>query len=114
MSSRSNWREKLSVSPSRMECELAMKLQDSGLPYQTQVEVPVMTVDFYFPTQPRPTLVFIDGRPHLSVAQATKDEELRGLLRKRGYRVLELGYNSYSDRKRDEFYKAILQSLGRE
>ena len=91
-----------------------IKLQDSGIPYQTQVEVPITTVDFYFPTQPRPTLVFVDGRPHLSIAQTVKDEELRSLLRKRGYRVLELAYNSYSDRKRNEFYKAILQSLGRE
>jgi len=97
-----------------METELAIKLQDSGIPYQTQVEVPITTVDFYFPTQPRPTLLFIDGRPHLSIAQTTKDEELRTLLRKRGYKVLELSYSSYSDKKRDEFYSTILQSLGRD
>lgn len=106
-----NWREKLSVNPSRMECELAIKLQDSGVPYQTQVEIPITTVDFYFPTQPRPTLVFVDGRPHLSAAQAAKDEELRTLLRRRGYRVLELSYSSYSDRKRDEFYQTIRETI---
>ncbi|HZY94088.1 MAG TPA: hypothetical protein VFE98_04400 [Candidatus Bathyarchaeia archaeon] len=97
-----------------MECELAIKLQNSGIMYQTQVEVPITTVDFYFPTQPRPTLVFVDGRPHLSIAQTVKDEELRILLRKRGYRVLELVYKCNSDKKRDEFHKALLQSLGRE
>ena len=95
-----------------MESELAIKLQDSGIPYQTQVEVPITTVDFYFSTQPRPMLVFVDGRPHLSIAQTVKDEELRILLRKRGYRVLELAYNSYSDKKRDDFYRSILDSLG--
>ncbi len=97
-----------------METELAIKLQNSGIPYQTQVEVPITTVDFYFPTQPRPILVFVDGRPHLSVAQASKDEELRTLLRRRGYRVLELVYNSYSDKKRDEFYQFIVDSIGKQ
>jgi very-short-patch-repair endonuclease len=97
-----------------METELAIKLQDSGISYQTQVEIPITTVDFCFPTQPRPTLLFVDGRPHLSLAQTSKDEELRSLLRKRGYRVLELAYSNYSDKKRDEFYKLILETLGRE
>jgi len=31
-----------------------------------------------------------------------KDEELRSLLRKRGYRVLELNYENYSDKKRNQ------------
>src|SRR5438552_19091624 len=44
--------------------------------------------------------------------QSIKDEELRTLLRKKGYRVLELFYDSYSDKKRDELYRQILASLG--
>src|SRR5207253_9283564 len=111
---RSNWRERLFVNPSRMELELATRLQSSGIYYQTQVEVPITTVDFYFPTEPRPTLVFIDGRPHLTLAQMIKDEELRNLLRKRGYRVVELAYTGYSDKKRDEVCRQLLTSLGRQ
>jgi hypothetical protein len=42
-----------------------------------------------------------------------KDEELRTLLRKRGYRVLELSYGSYTDKKRDELYREIMNGLGR-
>jgi hypothetical protein len=42
-----------------------------------------------------------------------KDEELRSLLRKRGYRILELSYSSYSDKRRDGLYGAILNALGR-
>ena len=113
-SQRSNWRERLSVNPSRMERELAIKLESSGIQYQTQVEVSVTTADFYFATEPRPTLVFIDGRPHLTTAQMIKDEELRTLLRKRGYKVVELAYNDYSDRKRDELYQQLLNGLCRE
>ena len=97
-----------------MEQELALKLQDSGIRYLTQVEIPVTTVDFYFPLEPRPLLVFVDGRVHHRRAQMVKDEELRSLLRKRGYRVLELYYNSYSNKKRDQLYKEILNSLGKE
>src|SRR5438552_17927836 len=111
-SQRSDWRERLFVNPSRMERELAMKLESSRIGYQTQVEVPITTADFYFATEPRPTLVFVDGKPHLRTAQMIKDEELRSLLSKRGYKVVELAYNSYSDMKRDELYQQLLSSIG--
>src|SRR5216683_878929 len=109
---RSDWSERLNASPSRMEQELAIKLQDNGIQYLTQVEIPVTIADFYFPVQPRPLLVFVDGRVHLGRAQCVKDEELRSLLRKRGYRVLELAYNGYSDEKRDQLFEAILDAIG--
>ena len=96
-----------------MEQKLALKLQDNGIPYLTQVEIPVTTADFYFPLEPRPLLVFVDGRVHLRKSQMVKDEELRSLLRKKGYRILELYYNSYSDKKKDQLYEEILNSLGK-
>ena len=96
-----------------MEQELAVKLQDNGIHYQTQVEIPVTVADFYFPLESRPLLVFVDGRVHLGPAQMAKDEEVRTLLRKRGYRVLELCYDSYSDKKRDQLYEQILNDLRR-
>jgi len=110
----SDWRERLHPNPSRMEQELAIKLQDNGIYYQTQVEIPVTTADFYFPLETRPLIVFIDGRVHLGTAQIAKDEELRSLLRKRGYRILELNYNNYSDKKRDLLYEELLDSIGTE
>ena len=97
-----------------METELAIKLQYYGIHYLTQVEIPITTVDFYFPTSPRPTLVFVDGLPHLRTIQMAKDEELRTLLRKRGYNVMEQVYHNYSDKKRDELYQEIVKQLGRE
>ena len=112
-SQRSNWRERLHDNPSRMEQELAIKLQEGGVRYQTQVEIPVTTADFYFPVEPRPVLAFVDGWVHLGRTQTVKDEELRSLLRKKGYRVLELCYSNYSDKKRDELYEEILVSLRR-
>ncbi len=48
------------------------------------------------------------------MTQMIKDEELRSLLRKKGYRILELYYDSYSDKKRDRLYEEILNSLGKE
>src|SRR5437879_12623863 len=111
-SQRSDWRERLTANPSRMEQELAIKLQDDGIRYQTQVEIPLTTADFYFPLETRPLIVFVDGRVHLGTAQMAKDEELRTILRKRGYRILELCYNSYSDKRRDQLYKQVLDSLG--
>jgi hypothetical protein len=40
-----------------------------------------------------------------------KDEEVRSLLRKRGYKILELPYTSYSDKKRDELYQDIITNF---
>ena len=57
--------------------------------------------------------MFIDGRVHLRTAQMAKDEELRTLLWKRGYRILELCYDGYSDKKRDQLYEQILNDLRR-
>src|SRR5690348_1456101 len=99
---RSDWHERLRANPSRMEQELAFKLQEDRIFYQTQVEIPVTTADLYFPTQRRPLIVFVDGRIHLGKTQTVKDEELRTLLTKKGYRNLGLSYNSYSHKKRDE------------
>jgi len=96
-----------------MEQELAFELQRDGVRYLTQVEIPVTTADFYFSLDPRPLLVFVDGQVHLRTKQMMKDEELRTLLRKRGYRVLELSYEDYSDLKRDILYKEILNSLAK-
>jgi len=96
-----------------MEHELALKLQDDRVNYLTRVEIPVTTADFYFPLEPRPLIVFVDGPVHLKTTQMMKDEELRTLLRKRGYRILELSYGSYSDKKRDELYREILNGLGK-
>jgi very-short-patch-repair endonuclease len=96
-----------------MEQELAIRLQDEGIRYQTQVEIPVTTADLYFPTQPRPLIVFVDGQVHLGKTQICKDEELRTLLRRKGYRVLELFYKSYSVKKRDELFREILDILGK-
>src|SRR5881296_3416981 len=110
-SQRSDWRERLHANPSRMEQELGIRLQEDRIGYQTQVEIPVTTADFYFPVQPRPLLVFVDGRVHLGKAQSVKDEELRSLLRKRGYGVLELPYTGYSDKRRDQLYEQIIDSL---
>ena len=112
-SQRSDWHERLHANPSRMEQELAIRLQDDGIRYQTQVEIPVTTADFYFPMNPRPLIMFVDGRVHLKSSQMAKDEELRTLLRRRGYRVLELCYDSYSDKKRDQLYEQILSDLRR-
>ncbi len=68
---------------------------------------------FYFPLETRPLIVFVDGWVHLGKSQMLKDEELRSLLRKRGYRILELSYISYSDKKRNELYEEIRNSLSK-
>ena len=97
-----------------MEEELAINLQQDQISYRTQVEIPITTADFYFAVEPRPLLVFDDGPIHFKTSQMLKDEETRTLLRKKGYRILELSYDNYSDKKRDQLYKEIQNNLGKE
>src|SRR5947199_4359913 len=104
-SQRSDWRERLHANPSRMEQELAINLEHDRIHYLTQVEIPITTADFYFPLEPRPLIVFVDGRVHLKTSQMIKDEELATLIRKSGYAILELCYGSYTDKKRDQLYE---------
>src|SRR5205809_3114768 len=111
---RSDWRERLHANPSRMEQELAINLQQDHISYQTQVEIPITTADVYFPIEPRPLLVLVDGPVHLTTWQMLKDEETRTLLRKKGYRILELSFDNYSVRKRDQLYREIRNNLGKE
>jgi len=94
-----------------MEQELAINLEHDRIHYLTQVEIPITTADFYFPLEPRPLIVFVDGPVHLKTSQMTKDEETRTLLRKKGYRILELQYDNYTDKKRDRLYQEILGLL---
>src|SRR6266516_5605375 len=98
-SERSEWRERVHTSPSRMEQELAIRLQDNRVSYLAQVEIPVTTADLYFPIEPRPLIVFVDCRVHLKTSQMIKDEETRTLLRKKGYRILEQKYDNNSGKK---------------
>src|SRR2546421_9180227 len=56
---RSDWRERLHANSSRMEQELAFKLQEDRIFRLTQVEMLVTTADFCFPTQPRSLIVFV-------------------------------------------------------
>jgi|SRR6266511_1245390 len=70
------------------------------------------TADFHVPLESRPLIVFVDGPVHLKTNQMIKDEETRTLLRKRGFRILELYYQSYSDKKRDQLFQEVLAALG--
>ena len=60
-----------------MEQELAIKFEHDRINYLTQVEIPITTVDFYFALEPRPLIVFVDGRVHLNTSQMIKDELLK-------------------------------------
>jgi len=69
------------------------KLQDDRIQYQTQVEIPVATVDFYFSLESRPLLVFVDdpgpswnrtdgkGRRTTPAATEKRIQNLRTILR---------------------------------
>ena len=108
---RSDWRERVYANPSRMEREITIRLQDDQIGYLTQAEILVTTADLYFPLEPRPLLVFVDGQVHHGTAQMAKDEELRALTEERIQNPRTI-LRQYSDKKRDQLYQEILDNLG--
>jgi very-short-patch-repair endonuclease len=107
------WKQRLSQNPSTIELLLAERLQKDKIRYRTQEPLWVSSADFYFETRTRPLVVFIDGPPHLDMAQALKDDIYRRAIRRAGYHVLELAYKSPSDKVVEEFYNQIQAELAR-
>jgi len=103
----------MAVPVSSMEYRLAEKLQADHIQYLTQEPLYVTSADFYFPTSPRPLVVFVDGPPHLTENQARKDDIYRTALRHSGYRVLELPYKYDNEKTLIELYEAIRKELAK-
>jgi very-short-patch-repair endonuclease len=103
----------MAVAVSSMEWKIAERLQADHINYQTQVPLPITSCDFYFPTSPRPLVVFIDGPPHLEQNQMRKDDIYRTALRHSGYRVLELPYSNDSEKQCEQLYEQIRKELYR-
>ena len=94
-----------------MEQELAIKLQEDGLRYHTQVEIPVTTADFYFPLESRPLLRV---RRWSGPSRGTTDGEGRRItitLTEKRIQVLEIFHDDYSDKKRDQLHEQVLAEL---
>lgn len=99
------------VTVSSMERRIAMQLDKDHVRYTTQEPLAVTSADFYFPTVPRPLVVFLDGKPHLKEHQRAKDEVFRSALRLAGYRVLEIPYEGRSMRTFNAIYEQIRNEL---
>ena len=105
-----SWRERLHVSPSRMEQEVLIALDNRGVYPLTDKEFCVQSTkpDFYFPDQR--LAVYLDGPTHLGKEE--RDEALRQLLSKRyGVKVLSIPYNRYSKSERGRIINAIMEAL---
>jgi very-short-patch-repair endonuclease len=107
------WKQRMAVTVSNMEYRIAARLTKDSIRYLTQEPLSITTCDFYFPTVPRPLVVFIDGPPHLEQARMVKDEIFRTAIRKSGYRVLELPYVTNNDKTFETLYQSIRDELAR-
>ena len=103
----------MAVTVSAMEIRIAERLNRDGIRYLTQEPLMVTTADFYFPTPPKPLVVFLDGPPHLEDSQIKKDDIFRTAIRKAGYGVLELPYSGQSQTTCDKLYESIREELAR-
>src|SRR5437762_7263005 len=107
------WRQRMAVTVSAMEIRIAERLNMDGVRYLTQEPLFVSSADFYFPTIPKPLVVFLDGPPHLEDAQIRKDDIFRTAIRKAGYRVLELPYAGESDKTCENLYQSTREELAK-
>ena len=88
-----------------------MQLDKDHVRYTTQEPLAVTSADFYFPTSPKPLVVFLDGHPHTKAHQQAKDEIFRSALRLAGYKLLEIPYKGGSIRTFEAIYKQIRDEL---
>src|SRR5437762_13884746 len=107
------WKQRMAVRVSAMEIRIAAKLTGDNIRYLTQEPLFISSADFYFPTAPKPLVVFLDGPPHLEESQIRKDDIFRTAIRKAGYRVLELAYSGESQTTCDKLYESIREELAR-
>jgi len=103
----------MAVNVSAMEIRIAERLNRDGIRYLTQEPLFISSADFYFPTAPKPLVVFLDGPPHLEDSQIRKDDIFRTAIRKAGYRILELPYSGDSQTTCDKLYESIREELAR-
>src|SRR5467141_1250702 len=107
------WKQRMAVTVSQMEYRIAARLTRDNIRYLTQEPLFVSSADFYFPTVPKPLVVFLDGPPHLEDNQIKKDDIFRTAIRKAGYKVLELPYSGDSQITCDKLYETIREELVR-
>src|SRR5437762_3045651 len=107
------WKQRMAVPVSAMEIRIAAKLTRDNIRYLTQEPLFISSADFYFPTVPKPLVVFLDGPPHLEDSQIRKDDVFRTAIHKAGYRVLELPYAGESDKTCENLYQSTREELAK-
>jgi len=108
------YKARMMVGESSGERRLLVRLQSEGLMggcfFQRMVILKVTTPDFLWEKQK--LAVYLDGPPHLKSHVMERDEELRELLRQRGWRVLEFPYSPpLSESRLREIVEGIREAL---
>lgn len=102
------WRERMQAPVSRMDNWVRDELQRRGISIRSQEPICIKSVvpDVIVEKGDKPICVFLDGPVH--VKRALADEENRELLAKRGFRVLELPYDAYTEEQKQLLIAEIL------
>jgi len=104
------YKERMGVSVSRMSEAVFETLQQEGIPVMMEQEFCVLATkpDLYFPAHD--LAVYLDGPPHLK--REERDVELRRLLQKRyGFRILELSYETFTNKALNQILSTIREAL---
>jgi len=101
------WKETMEQPVSRMDEAVRDELQRLDVPYKFQEPVCIKTVvpDIIIMKGDKPLAVFLDGEVHLK--REDVDTENRELLTKRGFRILQLKYDAFTEEQK----KAIVSSI---
>jgi len=106
------WKERMHPPVSRMEEAVFRELQRQNIPVISQEPVCIRFVvpDIIIQKGDKPIAVFIDGK-EVHKKRTLIDEENREMLAKRGYHVLQLEYESYTEEEKEAILSDILSVI---
>jgi len=106
------WKDRMEQPVSRMDEFVHLELQRKGLPVRFQEPICIKSVipDVIIEKGDKPLAVFIDGA-EVHAKRTLVDMENRELLAKRGFKVLELQYDAYTEEQRQLIISEILSAI---
>lgn len=106
------WKEEMHKPVSRMDQWLAEELSRRGIPIEIQQAICIKQVipEVIIKKGDKPLVVFLD-HPETHGKRTLADQENRELLAKKGFRVLELQYDAYTEEQRQLIISEVMSAI---
>lgn len=107
------WKETMQPKISRMDEAVFDSLVSKGVGalFQESIPIVVVTPDILIRKGNKNYAVFLDGA-QVHAGREDRDQQWRDLLSQRGYEVISIKYEAYSETNRDKIVQEIMETIG--